>query len=119
MATVKPFRAIRPQTSLAEQICELPYDVLSSSEARSQAADNPLSFFYVSKPEIDLPEDTDPYSDQVYKKGAQRFQALREQGALFSRICSLLLSLSANHGGTFANGFGGILLLPGISGWHY
>ena len=83
MATVKPFRAIRPKASLAEQICELPYDVLSSSEARSQAADNPLSFFYISKPEIDLPKDTDPYSDQVYEKGAQRFQALREQGALF------------------------------------
>ena len=77
MATVKPFRAIRPQASLAEQICELPYDVLSSSEARSQAADNPLSFFYVSKPEIDLPEDTNPCANQVYEKGAQRFQARR------------------------------------------
>ena len=86
MATVKPFRAVRPQKSLAEQICELPYDVLSSSEARSQATDNPLSFFYISKPEIDFPEDIDSYSDKVYEKGAQRFQDLREQGALFQEL---------------------------------
>ena len=55
MATVKPFAALRPKSELASRICELPYDVMSSEEARVMAAGNPLSFLHVSKPEIDLP----------------------------------------------------------------
>jgi uncharacterized protein (DUF1015 family) len=50
MATVKPFAALRPNLGLAARICELPYDVLSSDEARGFAAGNPLSFFHASKP---------------------------------------------------------------------
>ncbi|HZI32957.1 MAG TPA: DUF1015 family protein, partial [Candidatus Binatia bacterium] len=44
MATLKPFAALRPKPELASQICELPYDVMSSDEAREIAAGNPLSF---------------------------------------------------------------------------
>ncbi|HAQ98700.1 MAG TPA: DUF1015 domain-containing protein, partial [Verrucomicrobiales bacterium] len=55
MATLKPFKAVRPKKELAPDLCELPYDVLSSAEAREAAAGHPLSFFHVSKPEIDLP----------------------------------------------------------------
>lgn len=83
MAKLKPFKAVRPKKDLASEICELPYDVLSSSEARAAAAGHPLSFFHVSKPEIDLPEGTDPYSDEVYAKGAENFQNLLSQGALY------------------------------------
>jgi uncharacterized protein (DUF1015 family) len=82
MATLKPFAALRPQPELAAQICELPYDVMSSDEARALAADNPLSFLRVSKPEIDLPAGTDLYSPEVYAKGAENFQKLISQGAL-------------------------------------
>ena len=56
MAIVRPFRAWRPKPELASQICELPYDVMSTEEARELAAGNPLSFLHVSKPEIDLPK---------------------------------------------------------------
>src|SRR5690606_18071936 len=66
MATVRPFRALRPKPELASRICELPYDVMSSEEAREIAKDNPLSFLHVSKPEIDLPPGTDPYAPEVY-----------------------------------------------------
>ena len=52
MANLKPFAALRPKTELAAQICELPYDVMSSEEARQMAAGNPLSFLHISKPEI-------------------------------------------------------------------
>ena len=38
MATLKPFAALRPKPELAAQICELPYDVMSSDEARAIAA---------------------------------------------------------------------------------
>lgn len=82
MATLKPFAALRPQPELAAQICELPYDVMSSEEARAMAAGNPLSFLHVSKPEIDLPPGTDLYADAVYAKGKQNFAKLIVQGAL-------------------------------------
>ncbi len=82
MATLKPFAALRPKPELAAQICELPYDVMSSDEARALAAGNPLSFLHVSKPEIDLPPATDLYAPEVYTQGRANFQKLIGQGAL-------------------------------------
>ena len=82
MATLRPFAAFTPQPDLAARICELPYDVMSSEEARAIAAGNPLSFLHVSKPEIDLPAGSDVYSAQVYAKGAENLQRLIAQGAL-------------------------------------
>ena len=82
MATIRPFAALRPKPELAQQICELPYDVMSSDEARNMAQDNPYSFLHVSKPEIDLAPGIDVYSEAVYKKGAENFQLLIDQGAL-------------------------------------
>jgi uncharacterized protein (DUF1015 family) len=82
MAKVKPFRALRPRPDLAEQISAPPYDVLSTEEARAMAADNPLSFLYVSKPEIDLPSEIDPYAPEVYEKGAENFRKLQSEGCV-------------------------------------
>jgi uncharacterized protein (DUF1015 family) len=82
MAAVKPFAALRPDPKLAARICELPYDVMSSDEAREIAAGNPLSFLHVSKPEIDLPRGTDPCAPEVYAKGRDNFQKLINDGAL-------------------------------------
>ena len=82
MAAIKPFAALRPKPELAARICELPYDVMSSDEAREIAAGNPLSFLHVSKPEIDLPPSTDVYAPEVYAKGRENFQKLIRDGAL-------------------------------------
>ena len=82
MATLKPFAALRPKPELAKQICELPYDVMSSEEAREIAKNNALSFLHVSKPEIDLPPGTDLHSPEVYARGKENFQKLISQGAL-------------------------------------
>jgi uncharacterized protein (DUF1015 family) len=82
MATIKPFAALRPEPELAPRICELPYDVMSSEEARQIAAGNPLSFLHVSKPEIDLPPATDVHAPEVYAKGRENFQRLIARGAL-------------------------------------
>ena len=82
MATLKPFAALRPRPDLASRICELPYDVMSSEEARQIAEGNRLSFLHVSKPEIDLPPGTDPYSPAVYARGKENFERLIAQGAL-------------------------------------
>ena len=82
MASIKPFAALRPKPELASRICELPYDVMSSDEARQMAAGNPLSFLHVSKPEIDLPPSTDIYDASVYAKGRENFQKLISEGSL-------------------------------------
>ena len=83
MALVKPFCALRPKPELAARVCELPYDVMSSAEARQVADGNELSFLHVSKPEIDLQAGTDVYSDTVYAKGAENLQKLIADGVLF------------------------------------
>jgi uncharacterized protein (DUF1015 family) len=82
MAIIQPFPALRPKPELAARICELPYDVMSSEEARELAQGNPLSFLHVSKPEIDLPPGTDLYSPAVYAKGKENFERLIREGAL-------------------------------------
>ena len=82
MAKIKPFTALRPDPALAARICELPYDVMSSDEAREMARGNDLSFLHVSKPEIDLPPGTDPYSAKVYAKGAENLNRLIHSSAL-------------------------------------
>ncbi len=82
MASIKPFAALRPKSELAARICELPYDVMSSEEARVMAEGNPLSFLHVSKPEIDLPPGTNLYDAPVYAKGSENFQKLIADGAL-------------------------------------
>ncbi len=82
MALIKPFAALRPSPRLAAKICELPYDVMSSEEARAMAADKPLSFLHVSKPEIDLPPGVDVHDARVYARGRENFDRLIRQGAL-------------------------------------
>lgn len=77
MATVRPFRALRPPPEKAAAVSSVPYDVVSTEEARVLASGNPLSFLHVSRAEIDLPRDTDPYSDAVYEKAAENFGKLK------------------------------------------
>ena len=82
MALIKPFAALRPRPDWAANICELPYDVMSSAEARAVASGNPLSFLHVSKPEIDLPATVNIYDPQVYAKGRENFNRMLAEGAL-------------------------------------
>lgn len=76
MAILHPFNALRPPPERAKQVSSVPYDVVSTEEARNLAADNPLSFLHVSRPEIDLPQGADIYGDEVYRKAAANFQNL-------------------------------------------
>lgn len=76
MAVLHPFSALRPPAERAKQVSSVPYDVVNTEEARQLAANNPLSFLHVSRPEIDLPEGTDIHSDAVYRKAADNFQNL-------------------------------------------
>ena len=82
MAIVKPFKGIRPPQNYVEQVASLPYDVLSSEEARKIAADNEKSFYHIIKPEIDFPEGIDDHDPKVYQKAADNFQLFQEKGWL-------------------------------------
>jgi uncharacterized protein (DUF1015 family) len=82
MSIVRPFRALRPPQQTAARIAAVPYDVVNTAEARELATDNPLSFLHVSRPEIDLPDDTNPYADEVYVKAGENFEKLKAAGPL-------------------------------------
>jgi len=76
VAVIRPFRALRPAAERAESVASVPYDVVNTDEARALADGNPLSFLHVSRPEIDLPPDTDIHSDAVYRKAVENFEKL-------------------------------------------
>ncbi|AJE03730.1 DUF1015 domain-containing protein [Geobacter pickeringii] len=82
MALIKPFRAVRPPKHLAEKVAALPYDVMNVTEAQRMAAGNPCSFLHISRPEIDLPAETDPYADAVYTAGRENLQRFMAEGTL-------------------------------------
>ena len=82
MASIHPFRALRPVPDTAAAVSSVPYDVVTTDEARQLAAGNPLSFLHVTRAEIDLPPGTDPYSAQVYAKARENLAALRDRAPL-------------------------------------
>ena len=82
MATLRPFRALRPARLDAPAIAAVPYDVVNADEARALAAGNPLSFLRVSRAEIELPPGTNPYADEVYDRAAANFDKLKTSSLL-------------------------------------
>ena len=82
MTLIKPFAGLRPAPDHTADVAAPPYDVLNTEEARERAKGKPWSFLHISKPEIDLPEGTDPYADEVYAKARENFDRMREQGIL-------------------------------------
>ena len=80
MAKIHAFKGYRPGKDKVNEVASRPYDVLNSSEAREEVSGNPWSFLHVVKPEVDLPEGTDLYSDQVYNKGRENLQKLIAEG---------------------------------------
>lgn len=82
MPLIRPFAGLRPNPEYAAEVIAPPYDVLNSEEARALAAGKPWSFLHISKAEIDLPEDTDPYAPAVYAKAAENLQRMVKQGIL-------------------------------------
>ena len=82
MASLRSFRALRPVPEVAARVSSVPYDVVSTEEARAQAEGNPLSFLHVTRPEIDLPAGTDLYADEVYAQAARNFEQLKRAAPL-------------------------------------
>jgi uncharacterized protein (DUF1015 family) len=82
MASIHPFRALRPAPAVAASVSSVPYDVVSTEEARALAAGNPLSFLHVTRAEIDLPADADPYGSAVYERARANLAELRSRAPL-------------------------------------
>ena len=82
MATIKPFKGLRPPKQFVEEVESRPYDVLDSEEARQEAGDNEKSLYHIIKPEIDFPVGTSEYDPRVYEKAAENFQKFQNKGWL-------------------------------------
>ena len=82
MAAIFPFRALRPDPEAASLVASVPYDVVSTAEARALVSGNPLSFLRVTRAEVDLPPSANPYDDQVYAQAVRNFEALKRDAPL-------------------------------------
>lgn len=82
MATIKPFKGIRPPKQYVEEVESRPYDVLDSEEARKEAGNNEKSLYHIIKPEIDFEPDTSEYDPRVYEKAAENFKKFQDKGWL-------------------------------------
>lgn len=82
MAIVKPFRGLRPPKKIVAELACLPYDVMNSEEASKMAAGKPSSLLHITRSEIDLPENIDSHSDEVYNKAVENFTKWQKNGWL-------------------------------------
>lgn len=98
MAKILPFKALRPAAELAPKVASRPYDVLNSKEAKTEAQGNSYSFLHVTKSEIDLPENADIHSREVYDKARQNLHAFIQRKILFqeSKPCYYIYQLIMN-----------------------
>ncbi|MEO6239558.1 MAG: DUF1015 domain-containing protein, partial [Vicinamibacterales bacterium] len=107
MAVIRAFRALRPARESAAAVSSVPYDVVSTDEARQLAAGNPLSFLRVTRAEIDLPPDADPYDARVYTTAAANLAALRASAPLVVEAEPALYFYRLRMGGHEQTGLAG------------
>lgn len=98
MAQLRPFRALRPEKSIADKVAALPYDVYNRAEARKVALKEPLSFLNIDRPESQFPEDFDMYSPEVYKKAADMLSEQIAKGIYVrdEKACYYIYELTMN-----------------------
>lgn len=98
MAVIRPFKAVRPEAEVAHLVASPPYDVVSTEEAAQIAKDNPICFLRVTRSEIELDSNTDPYSKAVYEKAAENYKRLKEEAPMVQdeTPCFYLYKLKMN-----------------------
>jgi uncharacterized protein (DUF1015 family) len=82
MATVKPFKGLRPPKDIVKDLACLPYDVMNSEEAAKMAEGKEYSLLHITRAEIDCPPGTDIHSETVYEKSVENFRKFQEKGWL-------------------------------------
>ena len=87
---IRPFRGLRPTDGYASDVAAPPYDVMNAAEARKMVEGKPWSFLHISRPEVDLPEETDPYSPEVYAKAVENLQRMMQASVLQTDVSDSL-----------------------------
>ncbi len=82
MAVIRPFKAVRPIPEVVDKVASVPYDVVNREEAKKEAEGNELNFLRVTRSEIELPDDVNPYSPDVYKKARENYLRLKEKAPM-------------------------------------
>src|SRR5665648_1291984 len=93
MAIVRPFKAVRPTSEVADKVLSLPYDVMNRNEASEMAEGNPYSFLHICRSEIDLPNQENPYDKSVYEKAKENIENFLKEGT----FCLLYTSDAADE----------------------
>jgi uncharacterized protein (DUF1015 family) len=98
MANIKPFKALRPDPQHAARVASRPYDVMNREEAKQEVQGNPYSFLHITRSEIDLPDQTDPYQLKVYQTARENLTAFISRGVLFqeAKPCYYIYRLTMN-----------------------
>ncbi len=107
MAVLSPFRALRPEPGSAAEVASVPYDVVSTEEARALASGHPLSFLHVSRAEIDLDAGIDPHADAVYERAGENLARLRRDAPLVREESPSLYFYRLRGGGHVQTGLAG------------
>jgi uncharacterized protein (DUF1015 family) len=96
MITISPFAALRPEVTFTKEVASRPYDVMSTAEARAETIGNPNSFLHITRSEIDLPENIDVHSVEVYEKAKENLTAFISRNILFkeSKPCYYIYELT-------------------------
>ncbi len=82
MAVIRPFNAVRPEKSVVSKVASVPYDVVNREEAKKEAEGNTLNFLRVTRSEIELPDEVNPYSPEVYQKAKENYLRLKKEAPL-------------------------------------
>ncbi|MES2774551.1 MAG: DUF1015 family protein [Bacteroidota bacterium] len=98
MAIIAPFKALRPAAQFASQVASRPYDVMNREEAKTEARGNPYSFLHITRSEIDLPEEVDVHSAEVYTRAKENLVAFMSRDVLFreNKACYYIYQLVMN-----------------------
>lgn len=91
MATIKPFKGIRPPKELVEEVASRPYDVLNSDEARKESEGNQKSLYHIIRPEIDFAAGTDEHAPEVYEKLLRILLNFKKKGGWFKTKKSAIM----------------------------
>ncbi len=83
MSIIRPFKALRPQVTIANQLASKPYDVMNRAEAKLMALDNAYNFLHVTRAEIDVPDEVDIHSEAVYVKAKENLKAFINKGYIY------------------------------------
>jgi len=82
MAVIRPFKAVRPAQNVAQLVASVPYDVVNRDEAVRLVKDNEISFLRITRSEVELSEDINPYAPEVYQKARENFERLKAEAPL-------------------------------------